>query len=267
MFFLILIFVQIILESLPVSSSGHLILAEYFFAAILPGSFTIVSSNKMLSHFLHGPTVVILAAFFYDRWMFLLQYIKICWPYVLKTIGFAFSANVVTFLIYVFFNYMIDVSWFPVGIGFLISSLFLLSLWFCNKEIYHTMTLKKALLIGAIQGVALLPGISRFGTTFVAGCWLGLTPKKSFEFSFIILWPLIFFGFLKSLIAFSKVGFVIQGVYLFDYNLLLSVVISSIISYFVLRFVYWLALSHKLWYFSFFLFFSFILWLVFVLSA
>jgi len=264
-YFFILISVQIILESFPVSSSGHIILLENFFEVFSLGSSSAISSNRMLSHFLHGPTAIVLAAFFFDRWMFLVRHIKTCWPYVLKIIGFAFLADIVTFLIFLIFNHVVDVSFFPIGVGFLISLAFLLSLRFCNREKYGSITVKKALLLGAVQGLSLLPGVSRFGTTFVAGCWLGLSPKKSFEFSFVILWPLVFIGFSKSLVKFFSVNFVVEKIYLLDFNILLCIVISSAISFFALHFVKILALTNRLWWFSLFLIFSFISWLVFVL--
>jgi len=265
--FFILICVQIILESFPVSSSGHLILMEIFFKMFSLGSCAMISSNEILSHFLHGPTAIVLAIFFFDRWMFLIKNIKTCWSYILKIIGLAFVADLATFFLFLLFHYVVNISCFPVGIGFLISLFFLLSLKFCKKEKYSVLTFKKALLIGIIQGMAFLPGVSRFGTTFVAGCWLGLSPKKSFEFSFAILWPLVFAGFLKSLVKLFNVNFVVQNIYLFDFNILLCIVISSIISLLALHLVRFLALTNRLWWISFFLIFSFVSWFVLVLFA
>lgn len=255
-YFFMLIVAQIILESFPISSSGHLVLLEHFFSF---HPFLLITSNKMFEHFLHGPTVIVLAAFFYDRWIFLLKNIRICWSYIIKIIGLAFAADIVTSMFFVLFHY-VDTSFFSVGVGFLISAFALLSLKFCNKKVYGFVTIKKALILGAIQGIALLPGISRFGTTFVVGCWLGLSPKKSFEFSFIIFWPLVFFGFLKSLITFFKIDFTVAGIYLLDSSVLICIAISSIISFFVMHFVQFWAFSKKLWLFSFVLLFSFVMW-------
>lgn len=48
-----------------------------------------------------------------------------------------------------------------------------------------------ALWVGVAQAFALLPGISRSGTTVVAGLWRGLPPAKAAEFSFLLSLPAI----------------------------------------------------------------------------
>ncbi len=49
----------------------------------------------------------------------------------------------------------------------------------------------QALLIGLVQGFAVLPGISRSGSTIVAGLFLGMNPKNASRFSFLISIPAI----------------------------------------------------------------------------
>jgi undecaprenyl-diphosphatase len=48
-----------------------------------------------------------------------------------------------------------------------------------------------ALLIGCAQAVALVPGISRSGTTVVAALWLGLEAREAAAFSFLMAVPAI----------------------------------------------------------------------------
>ncbi|HEU0118722.1 MAG TPA: undecaprenyl-diphosphate phosphatase [Alphaproteobacteria bacterium] len=50
---------------------------------------------------------------------------------------------------------------------------------------------KAALLIGAAQALALIPGISRSGSTMVGGVMAGLTHKDSARFSFLLATPVI----------------------------------------------------------------------------
>lgn len=266
-FFLILVCSQIILESLPVSSSGHILLLENFAHYIFIGKDFCVSSCKVLLHFLHGPTVIILTIFFFDNWFFLLKNFRRCRHSILKIIAYVFIADVITFFWYIVFNFSklshFFIS-FPVGLGFLISSLFLLSLPLCKKEKPSFLTWKKALIIGFAQGFALIPGVSRFGLTFVVGCWVGLSARRSFEFSFAIQWPLIFVGFLESLFAIYLEKCDLWSLDIFNFYSLLIIFISSVIAFFALKIVWFMALNNKLWYFSIFLFFSFILWFIFV---
>ena len=67
------------------------------------------------------------------------------------------------------------------------------------------ITLKDALIIGASQAVALIPGVSRSGSTLTAGLFLGLQRADAARFSFLMSLPITlgaiafeFRGFLKS---------------------------------------------------------------------
>lgn len=53
------------------------------------------------------------------------------------------------------------------------------------------LTVKQAFLVGLAQGVAVLPGISRSGTTIAAAMWLGLSGPQAFRFSFLLSLPAI----------------------------------------------------------------------------
>ena len=53
------------------------------------------------------------------------------------------------------------------------------------------ITFKSALLIGACQALALIPGISRSGATMVGGVLAGLTHKEAARFSFLLATPVI----------------------------------------------------------------------------
>ena len=61
------------------------------------------------------------------------------------------------------------------------------------------MTAGSALLIGAFQGVALVPGISRSGSTISAGLLTGLKREGAVEYSFILGIPIILAGSLLNL--------------------------------------------------------------------
>ncbi|HEX4148250.1 MAG TPA: undecaprenyl-diphosphate phosphatase [Pirellulales bacterium] len=56
---------------------------------------------------------------------------------------------------------------------------------------YTQMTYRQALLIGCCQALALLPGISRSGTTIVAGLLVGLRRDSAATFSFFLAIPVI----------------------------------------------------------------------------
>lgn len=260
-YFFTLICAQIILESFPVSSSGHIVLIESFFNNFFTGNYFLISSDKIFCHFLHGPTVFVIALFFLNRWMFLLKNIRRCWHIILKLTLFVVVADGITFLYFLFFSKVLHTSFFPVGLGFVISALALFSLKCNNDKKRENLDLKKVAIIGTIQGISLLPGISRFGLTFASACWLGINPKKSFEFSFALQWPLIAAGFLESIILIPNYNGC-NNVNLFSFNVLLILFFASLIAFFSLAFVEGLIKTNRIWVFSIFLLFSFVAWLI-----
>lgn len=181
--------IQIIIESLPISSSGHLALVQAF-AGWAPLS-------QACEYIMHGPTVALFIIYFRSTWIPLLMH---CWRFrvmLAHMIGLACITDILTACIYE--SVKLWCAAFPLPLGFLITALALGSLRFVRHRVYQPMTVRTALLIGAVQGIAGLPGISRLAITYCTGVWLGLSPRKSFIFSCMIQFPLICAGFLYGL--------------------------------------------------------------------
>ena len=53
------------------------------------------------------------------------------------------------------------------------------------------LSLRAAVLVGAAQGLAALPGLSRSGVTMAVAMWLGLNPAAAFRYSFLLSVPVI----------------------------------------------------------------------------
>ena len=64
---------------------------------------------------------------------------------------------------------------------------------------------QKALFLGLIQAIAILPGISRSGSTIAGALILGIDREKAARFSFLMVLPLIFGSTAKSLLDFKGV--------------------------------------------------------------
>jgi undecaprenyl-diphosphatase len=68
------------------------------------------------------------------------------------------------------------------------------------------MSLKHALVIGAIQSVALLPGVSRSGSTITGGIFAGLTREAATRFSFLLSIPALVGAGLLKVADLTEVG-------------------------------------------------------------
>lgn len=81
-----------------------------------------------------------------------------------------------------------------VGIQFFITGIILLSIhWIKRKPSFVSapLTWWRALVMGIAQAVAILPAISRSGSTIVSGMWLGLSAEAATHFAFLLAIPAI----------------------------------------------------------------------------
>jgi undecaprenyl-diphosphatase len=60
---------------------------------------------------------------------------------------------------------------------------------FCHLKDIDELPLRKAVVIGLFQSIAVVPGVSRSGATIVGGMLMGLSRKSAAEFSFILAVP------------------------------------------------------------------------------
>ncbi|OGG06631.1 MAG: hypothetical protein A3F83_06225 [Candidatus Glassbacteria bacterium RIFCSPLOWO2_12_FULL_58_11] len=74
----------------------------------------------------------------------------------------------------------------------MVTGMILLSSRFARKDNHRGLSGSRSLGVGLAQAVALIPGISRSGTTITAGLLLGLAPVRAAEFSFLLALPAIF---------------------------------------------------------------------------
>jgi len=262
--FLLLMFVQIVLESFPVSSSGHVALFEKTIQFFSVHEFFGMGSmyaldvatfihHDSLRHFLHGPTVFVIAFFFCRRWFFFFSHIRTHWQLGVKLIVLVGLADSVTAVFYFLFK-RISFPFFSPWVGFIITGGVLGSLYFCNDKRYTTFTLDKAFFIGLVQGIALLPGISRLAVTFALARWLHLSRKKAFEVSFLVQWPLIAAAFFNSISVRALYKNEIAFSFLLSPVVLITLFSASLIAFFSLWFLQWIVYKKKMWIFSVYLF-------------
>jgi undecaprenyl-diphosphatase len=99
----------------------------------------------------------------------------------------------------------------------------------------HTLTLWRAVAIGAAQTLALIPGVSRSGITIVAGMICGLRRDQAARFSFLMASPIMLGAGAKKSIDLFTSGVPIPAVEIVA--LVVGVLTSAIGGWFVVRFL------------------------------
>lgn len=238
---------QLILESLPISSSGHTALLARFF----PAEFV---QPWWIEFLLHGPTAIVLLIYFRkpiiqflrERNWFSREYL-----WYATAICIVSAATALALVLSHFVNMEI-----PLVVGFFITAIALGSLrwlpvlyprkWFCHDSI----SWRDIFVISIAQAIAfLIPGVSRFGSTIVAGCWSGLHPLTAFYFSCALQIPLFGGAALLGLFKTIKVG---QGALLLDPLFLAVVLFSMMVAYALLALVEYLVKTERLWWLAYY---------------
>ena len=190
--------VQGLSEFLPISSSGHLSLLQYFFG--INGE--AAASFSILLHF--GTLVAVFAAFYKTIWKLILEFFSMVRDIFTGkfSIKNASPERRMVLLIIVaeiplLFFYFIsdfytalsaDADIVVEGCCFLLTSLllFISDRVVKGKKTAGDMKFTDALIIGTVQGIAPLPGLSRSGSTISTGLMCGLTREYAVSFSFIM---------------------------------------------------------------------------------
>jgi undecaprenyl-diphosphatase len=263
-----IIMTQIITESLPISSSGHVALVCMILGCFAYDIQPVGSSNsswlseqlkaRSVDHFLHGPTFIIVALFFYRRWTILLR----CWRKTMPMIGrlilYVGIADAITAVFFIARRY-IPLHQFPLGLGFFITGLALASLAWCSRQ-GATLNVRKACVLGIVQGCAMLPGVSRFATAYAAARWLSLSDRHALEAAWMIQMPLMAISFLHSLIIFRQIGIPDQ---MLNPQTAFVMMGASIGGWYALRFAAYVSDRQKMWWFACYMVLPFVVWVLY----
>ena len=211
--------IQGLTEFLPVSSSGHLVLLQNLFGIHEPA--------LLFDICLHGGTLVaVFIVFSKDIIRIGLTLLKL--PFLIKS-GHGFKnlfqnnkeirmalliiiGSIPTAILGLLFKEITEhifSSVWLVGLMLLITGSFL---WLSKTatakgRLINQMTIKDALVIGFVQGLAIIPGISRSGATICAALFLGIDRGLAGQFSFLLSIPAILGALLLSFdLSASSIG-------------------------------------------------------------
>ncbi|GAB4239738.1 MAG: undecaprenyl-diphosphatase UppP [Deltaproteobacteria bacterium] len=188
-------------EFLPVSSSGHLFLAQRLLGIAEPElAFDLllhVGTLAAVLFFLRSEIASIVRSLFRpDPWAAPSGWGR-------RDIALAIAASIPTGIIGVAFHKTVETGLTFGGIGsrylVLTTVLLLANLRFRHKPDPDRIDAWEAVAIGVVQGLAVFPGLSRSGSTILLALLLGIAPLRAAKFSFLISVPAILGGALFTL--------------------------------------------------------------------
>ncbi len=192
---IILGIIQGLTEFIPVSSSGHLVIAQYFFSG---------ASDHLFLEFIDIGTTLALLVYFRKRiWKILIDVfanknVRLARNIIITAI----PAGIVGYLLSDFINS----SWFfgsiiVVLVGLVVVGTLMIIVDKLPRasqvENGEKLSAWRAFMIGIVQIFALIPGVSRSGSTMIAGKLAGLDSASAAEYSFLASLPIMLGVMLK----------------------------------------------------------------------
>lgn len=190
--------IQGLTEFIPISSSGHLVLAQNFFSG---------ASDHLFLEFINIGTMLALFIYFRKRIWSILRDIFVNRNYRLarNIILTSVPAGIVGFLLSDFIGssaffgsaIVVMITLFTVGVIMVVLEKLPKASAVKDGEGLSPM---RAFFIGLAQMLALIPGVSRSGSTIIAGRLSGLSPAQAAEYSFLASLPIMLGVTLKVLV-------------------------------------------------------------------
>lgn len=184
--------VQGLAEFLPISSSGHLLLLQRIFG--------ISNDSVTLEVLLHMGTLLAVIVVYWRRLlnMILHPLQSELWLLVVATLPAVAAA--------LLFDFSDAFAGEFLGFSFLITTLIL---WLSDLVAGVSFETKKvkwynALVMGIMQAIAILPGVSRSGSTIAGGVSTGLSRKRAADFAFLMSVPAILGSLVLEIVSALK---------------------------------------------------------------
>jgi undecaprenyl-diphosphatase len=218
---ILLAIVQGLTEFLPVSSSGHIVLANRFLGLETP--------DVTLEVTIHAGTLLAVFAYYRTRISKFLVDVRhfnedgkhdlvtvTCGTVPIVIVGLAFKQQVEPL-----FDDPVRAAWMLMLTGLMLCTLFI------SRPSSRKMSGPIALWVGISQAISLLPGISRSGATITVARHFGIAPEKAAEFSLLLMLPAVGGAIILSSIDIARTGLGnLTGI-----ELLCALVTSAVVGY------------------------------------
>lgn len=177
---IILAIVEGLTEFLPVSSTGHMMIAQYFLG---------IPSDDFVKTFIvqiqFGAILAVVVTYF-QRFFKNLQFYYLLFTAFIPAVIFGLLLNDII-------DQLLE-NVLTVGISLFVGGWILVYIdkWTENKTNKTDISYNEALIIGIFQCVAMIPGVSRSAATIIGGLVQKIDRKTAAEFSFFLAVPTMF---------------------------------------------------------------------------
>lgn len=229
--------VQGLCEFLPVSSSGHLFLVSKLTSGAVGEDYF----GSFFTIMLHVATLIAVLFVYHEQVLSILKrpIQKLTLHLIiatLPTVAFALVLKKFDAL-----DEWLDAGNF-VGFSFLLTAVFLTvsELFFRRKKAkksLKTMRWTDALVIGGMQAIGVLPGVSRSGSTIAGALGMRIDRKSAADFSFLLSIPAILGGLVLELYKMVKEPVAFTVDFKFGAAMILAMLVAAISGYFAVRFM------------------------------
>ena len=239
MYFLIAAFlglVQGLCEFLPVSSSGHLALFS-----TLTNNVGAEFGTPFFTVMLHVATLIAVLIVYREQVLAILRH-----PIQPLTLYLIIATLPTVAVALILKKWDALDKWLDennlLGVCFLLTAIILTVSELMSRRRKATKSIKTmrwtdALVIGGMQGVGVLPGVSRSGATIAGALGMRLDRKSAADFSFLLSIPAILGGLVLELYKLVKEPAALDLTFSFGAALILAMLVAAISGYFAVRFM------------------------------
>ena len=232
--------VEGITEWLPISSTGHMILIDEILKLDVSEEFL-----EMFLVVIQLGAILAVPVLFWDRlWPFSSKNTRgenrVIWNIWIKILVGAIPAAILGVLLddlldkYLYSYIVVAIALVVYGVSFILVEKFKAEKEYRIENV-EDIGYVDALKIGAFQCLSLIPGTSRSGSTILGGMLSGVSRKASAEFSFFMAIPIMLGASALKILKFILDGFTASTNEII--LLLVGIVVSFLVSFFVIRFL------------------------------
>ncbi|HOP08266.1 MAG TPA: undecaprenyl-diphosphate phosphatase [candidate division Zixibacteria bacterium] len=210
-------------EFLPVSSSGHLVMAQAMLGVKQPGV-----AFEVLAHL---GTLGAVLVYFRGRIIGMFMSLwrsdrpverRLIWYLIIGTVPAAIAGLLLKDLLESLFSQPA----FAAGMLLVTGAILLTTRWTMKGS--RDISVRSAIIMGVGQALAIVPGISRSGSTIAAGMAAGVQPSLSAEFSFLLAIPAVGGAALLEIKSLINMPSQLIGQYVFGAIVAFGVALSAV---------------------------------------